>query len=258
MRVLMLGDTVGRPGRTALRNQLSSLRLHKELDLIIANGENSAGGAGITTKVMKELFELGVDVITSGNHVWKNKEIYSQLDTEPRLLRPANYPPGAPGHGVGIYSFNGTQVAVLNLLGRHNLEDVDCPFRKADEILSTLPPELKHILVDFHAETSSEKKAMGWYLDGRVSAVAGTHTHVQTNDAQILPKGTGYISDLGMCGVEASILGLDHQTILDRFISKRPVRFKLAEGPISINGAIFTLDDNSGKCLEWEILRSPA
>ena len=258
MRVLMLGDAVGRPGRTALRNQLGSLRLHKELDVIIANGENSAGGTGITTKVMKELFELGVDVITSGNHIWKNKEIYPQLDSEPRLLRPANYPPGAPGDGVGVYSFNGIKVAVLNLLGRHNLEDVDCPFRKADELLASLPPDVKLIFVDFHAETSSEKKALGWYLDGRVSAVAGTHTHVQTNDAQILPKGTGYISDLGMCGVETSILGLDHQTIIDRFVNKRPVRFKLAEGPISINGAIFTLDKQSGKCLDWEILRSPA
>ena len=258
MRVLMLGDAVGRPGRTALRNQLGSLRLHKELDVIIANGENSAGGTGITTKVMKELFELGVDVITSGNHIWKNKEIYPQLDSEPRLLRPANYPPGAPGGGIGVYSFNGIQVAVLNLLGRHNLEDVDCPFRKADELLASLPPDVKLIFVDFHAETSSEKKALGWYLDGRVSAVAGTHTHVQTNDAQILPKGTGYISDLGMCGVETSILGLDHQTIIDRFVNKRPVRFKLAEGPISINGAIFTLDKQSGKCLDWEILRSPA
>ena len=258
MRVLMLGDAVGRPGRTALRNQLASLRLHKELDLIIVNGENSAGGIGITIKVMKELFELGVDVITTGNHVWKNKEIYKQLELEPRLLRPANYPPGAPGTGIGVYQVKGLQLAVINLLGRHNLEDVDCPFRKADELLTALPPELNLILVDFHAETTSEKKAVGWYLDGRVSAVAGTHTHVQTNDAQILPKGTGYMSDLGMCGVEASVLGLDHQNIVERFIYKRPVRFKLAEGPIWLNGAIFNLNEHTGKCVEWEILRLPA
>ena len=257
MRFLMLGDAVGRPGRAVVRSELPAFSKEKSIDAVILNGENSAGGVGITVKVMNELFDMGIDVITSGNHVWKNREIYAYLDREPRLLRPANYPPSAPGTGLGVYEKNGCGYAVINLLGRHNLEEVDCPFRKADELLGQIPSEIKMILVDFHAETTSEKKAMGWYLDGRVSAVAGTHTHVQTNDAQILPAGCGYISDLGMCGVERSVLGLDPATIVRRFVTRLPGKFKLAEGPLWMCGAVFDIDEATGRCAGAEIVRLP-
>ena len=252
----MLGDAVGRPGRTVVRSELPALSKEKGIDVVILNGENSAGGVGITVKVMNELFAMGIDVITSGNHIWKNQETYAYLEREPRLLRPANYPPSAPGKGLGKKKKNGGY-AVINLLGRHNLEDVDCPFRKADELLGLIPAEIKIILVDFHAETTSEKKALGWYLDGRVSAVAGTHTHVQTNDAQILPGGCGYISDLGMCGVEQSVLGLDPGIIVKRFVTRLPGKFKLAEGPLWMCGAVFDIDEATGRCTGVEIVRLP-
>jgi len=257
MRFLMLGDAVGRPGRAVIRSELPALSAEKDIDVVILNGENSAGGTGITVKVMNELFDLNIDVISSGNHIWKNREIYAYLEREPRLLRPANYPPSAPGTGLGVYEKKGQKFAVINLLGRHNLEDVDCPFRKADELLQTLPGDLNIVLVDFHAETTSEKKALGWYLDGRVSAVAGTHTHVQTNDAQILPSGSGYISDLGMCGVEQSVLGLDPVNIVNRFVNRLPTKFKLAEGPLWMCGAIFDIDETGGNCRSVEIVRVP-
>ena len=251
----MLGDAVGRPGRNVIRTELPDLRREKEIDVVILNGENAAGGSGITVKVMNELFGLGIDVITSGNHIWKNREIYACLEREPRLLRPANYPPSAPGSGLGVYEAGGVKFAVINLLGRHNLEEVDCPFRKADELLASLAAEVKIILVDFHAETSSEKKALGWFLDGKVSAVAGTHTHVQTNDAQLMPQGTGYLTDLGMCGVEQSVLGLDPHIVVARFIHRLPGKFKLAEGPLWMCGAIFDIDMANGRCNSVELVR---
>lgn len=255
MRFLMLGDAVGRPGRTVIRNELPGLRREKDIDVVILNGENSAGGSGITVKVMNELFSLGVDVITSGNHIWKNREIYAYLEREPRLLRPANYPPAAPGVGLGVYEHSGVKFAVINLLGRHNLEEVDCPFRGAAALIEGLPQDVRIILVDFHAETSSEKKALGWFLDGKVSAVAGTHTHVQTNDDQILPQGTGYLTDLGMCGVEQSVLGLDPGIIVERYLNKMPGKFKLAEGPLWLCGAIFDIEQGSGRCKSVELVR---
>ncbi len=255
MRVLMLGDVVGRPGRLALKNRLPALRHELELDFVIANGENASGGIGINSKAMRELFEAGVDVVSSGNHIFKHKEIYSHLDSEPRILRPANYPPGLPGKGVGIYEVKGRKLAVINLLGRHNLENVDCPFRRAEELLSALPEDVSIIFVDFHAETSSEKKALPWFLDGKVSAVAGTHTHVQTNDSQILPQGTGTVTDLGMCGVEASILGLKPEVIVNRFLNQLPAKFVLAEGKGWLCGALFTINEHKGECLGVELLR---
>ncbi|MBQ4132750.1 MAG: TIGR00282 family metallophosphoesterase [Desulfovibrionaceae bacterium] len=255
MRFLMLGDAVGRPGRTIIRNRLTALRKEKEIDAVVLNGENSAGGSGITVKVMNELFDLGVDVITSGNHIWKNREIYAWLEREPRLLRPANYPPAAPGKGLGIYEHSGVRFAVLNLLGRHNLEEVDCPFRGAEALIEGLPSDVKIVLVDFHAETTSEKKALGWFLDGKASAVAGTHTHVQTYDNQILPQGTGYLTDLGMCGVEQSVLGLDPHVVVPRFVNKLPAKFRLAEGPLWMCGAIFDIDEADGRCRTVELVR---
>lgn len=256
MRILVFGDVVGKPGRLALRERLPSLRVAHAADVVVVNGENASGGIGLTVESMRELFACGVDILTSGNHIWKHREIYATLDREPRLLRPANYPDGSPGRGVCVHELSdGRRVAVLNLLGRTYMDALECPFRTADMLLASVPEDVTVRIVDFHAEATSEKKALGWHLDGRVSAVLGTHTHVQTADAMLLPGGTAYLTDLGMCGVEASVLGMDHKVIVDRFLTAMPQRFRPASGRGSLNGVFLEVDDATGQALRMKCLR---
>ena len=217
-----------------------------QIDLAIANGENAAGGFGITPAIAEELFALGLDVITSGNHVWDKRELYDYLNRQPRMLRPANYP-GGPGHGlVTVRARNGVECAVINLQGRTYMPSTDCPFRKADLLLSQLDPAVKVKFLDFHAEVTSEKMAMGWYLDGRVSAVVGTHTHVATADTRILPGGTAYQTDCGMTGPYRSVIGVDTDTILQRFLSGMPMRMEAAKHGAELHSVIVDVDEETG------------
>ncbi len=251
MRILFLGDIVGRPGRDAVLAGLFRLRRELGIDMVIANGENASGGLGITIKAASQLLAGGVDVLTSGNHVFKHREIQAYLETTDRLLRPANYPAGAPGAGLGIYRFEDRPpVAVMNLLGRTYMDDLDCPFRAADEILGRIPGDVAVRLLDFHAEATSEKKAMAYHLDGRITALCGTHTHVRTSDAQILPHGTAYITDLGMSGCVHSAIGMDPQAVIRRFVTGMPQRFVLAKGPVELQGALLDVDAGTGKAVQ--------
>lgn len=251
IRVLFIGDVVGRPGRRAVREMLDSLIDHHRIDLVAANGENIAGGFGITPESAEELFEAGVHVLTTGNHVWDKKEALGLLDKEDRILRPANYPPGVPGKGlVTIKTPAGSPVTIVNLSGRVFMDNMDCPFRKADDILKKLTPEHGCIVVDFHAEATSEKRAFALYLDGKVSAIVGTHTHIQTADDRILPGGTAYITDLGMTGnEEGSVIGIDFAAARYRFLNQMPVRFDLAKGVPVLNGALLEFDENTRKAV---------
>lgn len=252
MNILALGDVVGKPGRLALRERLPVLRRELRLDFVLANGENMAGGVGMTPDTLDEVFAAGVDVVTSGNHVWKHREVYSRLDSDRRVVRPANYPDTpspAPGRGhTELMLPDGRRVLILNLQGTTFMDPLPNPFAVALEQIrqwdTMQAPRIR--VVDFHAEATSEKKALGWALDGRVSAVLGTHTHVQTADAQILPQGTAFLSDLGMCGVEPSALGMDIDAVLTRFLSHRPVPFKPARGLACLNGALLDIDEESG------------
>ncbi|SIO14276.1 TIGR00282 family metallophosphoesterase [Halodesulfovibrio marinisediminis] len=256
MRILFFGDIVGKPGRLILRKRLASLREEKGADLIIANGENASGGIGLSGDTMRELFGAGIDILTSGNHIWKHKEMYNLLNNEPRIIRPANYPQGAPGSGLVIHKLaDGRKIAIMNLLGRTFMDDIDCPFKKVDELLASIPEDVCVRIIDFHAEATSEKKALSFYVDGKVSAVIGTHTHVQTADAMILEKGTGYITDAGMCGVEESCLGMDPKVIIDRFMTGLPQRFKIAKGSPHINGLFLNVDGETGLCTKIELIR---
>lgn len=244
MRILMIGDVIGKPGRRAVKSLVPSLRREHDIDLVIANGENTAGGFGITLETAYELLDNGVDVLTSGNHIWDQKEIIQHMDEGLPLIRPANYP-NAPGRGSLVHG----NVLVINLLGRVFMSPLDCPFKTADHILqesgdSGIPPV---VIVDFHAEATSEKQAMGWYLDGRVSAVVGTHTHVGTVDAKILPKGTAYISDVGMTGPVDSVIGSEASAVLDRFLTGMPQRLPVAGGPVLINSVLIEVDQDTGK-----------
>ncbi len=246
MRVLVIGDVIGKPGRRAVQTFVPQLRQEFNLDLVIANGENMAGGFGITPDTAQELLESEVDVITSGNHIWKQKEIIPYINEEWPLIRPANYPPGTPGRGyiqVG-------QVGVLNIMGRVFMAALDCPFRAAqlalDEMKKVTPPKV--IIVDFHAEATSEKQAMGWYLDGRVSAVVGTHTHVGTADTRILPKGTAFVTDVGMTGPYNSVIGSEVGPVLDQFITQMPFRFNVpSHGPVILNSVLVDIDESDGR-----------
>ena len=260
MRALMLGDIVGRPGREALKSRLREIRRRFGIDLVIANGENAAGGIGLTAPVLKELFAAGVDVVTSGNHIWRHADIYPVLESEERIIRPANMPAGAPGRGhTRIRLENGPEILVVNLIGRTFMEALDCPFAAAEAILAETPDAVRLRFVDFHAEASSEKRAMGFFLDGRVSALAGTHTHVQTADAHIFPGGMAYITDLGMCGNErASILGMDQKAVLARFTTGLPARFTPAPGTGAINGLLLDLDTATGKADSVSLFRDSA
>jgi metallophosphoesterase (TIGR00282 family) len=246
MLILAIGDIIGRPGRRAVSQLLPGLRQQYSLDLVIANGENAAGGIGLTLATARELFDCGVDVITSGNHIWAQKEIIPYLDGEMPILRPLNYPPGVPGKGHIIIS----QAAVVNLMGRTFIGNFDCPFRAMDKLLSELKQQV--IIVDFHAEATSEKVAMGRYLDGRVSAVLGTHTHVGTIDAQILPQGTAYVTDIGMTGPLDSVIGDDAEAVIQRFLTGMPHHLSVGKGKTALNAIMVKIDDKSGKGLSIE------
>ncbi|OGP77332.1 MAG: hypothetical protein A2Z13_03025 [Deltaproteobacteria bacterium RBG_16_64_85] len=249
MWVLFFGDIVGKPGRKAVREFLSRLSGHRDIDLVVANGENAAGGVGVTEPVVRELFESGVDVLTSGNHVWDKREGMSLLRGDGRVLRPANYPPGADGRGWGVFrGRSGAPYAVVSLIGRVFMGPYDCPFRWMDAALPEIRLLAAAVLVDFHAEATSEKRAMAFHLDGRVAAIAGTHTHVQTVDAQVLPGGTGYITDAGMCGASPSVIGMDPKGVLRRFLLQVPTRFEVAAGEPEAAGLFFDIDAERGFC----------
>jgi hypothetical protein len=244
MRVLFIGDIVGSPGRQIVQERLADIVSQRKIDLVIANGENSASGFGITPRLADEILHMGVDVITGGNHSWDRKEILEYMPHEPRLLRPGNFPDGAPGSGTFIGAAkNGVKYAVLNLQGRVFLTPIEDPFRHADAELAKLPDDVGFILVDMHAETTSEKVAMGWYLDGRVTAVVGTHTHVTTADEQVLPQGTAYITDVGMTGPHGGVIGMDREAIIKRFLDGLPARFEVASGDLQMNCVLIETDD---------------
>ncbi len=249
MRILMIGDVIGKPGRQAIRSLVPDLRREYSIDLVIANGENAAGGYGITLDTAYELLENGVDVLTSGNHIWDKKEIIPHMDEGLPLLRPANYP-DAPGRGYLIQD----GVMVMNLMGRVFMPALDCPFRTASALLQEAEKAgaPKIIVVDFHAEATSEKQGMGWYLDGRTSAVFGTHTHVGTVDAKILPKGTAYLTDVGMTGPVNSVIGSDPNPVLDRFLTGMPQRLPIASGPVMMNSVLIDVDPETGRALSIE------
>jgi hypothetical protein len=243
MNILFIGDIVGAPGRRAVEELLPRVVDRYLVDLVVANGENASGGIGITPQVAEQLLGQGIDLLTSGNHIWKHKEILPYLDDTDRLLRPANYPPDTPGRGYAIVETAiGEAVAVINLEGRVFMSPLECPFRTVEQVLAGLPGEVKVIVVDMHAEATSEKQAMGWFLDGRVSAVVGTHTHVQTADERVLPGGTAYISDAGMTGPVDSVIGMKKEIILERFLSQRPQPFKVATANIQLQGVVLKID----------------
>jgi metallophosphoesterase (TIGR00282 family) len=255
MRILFIGDIVGRPGRDLVRAGLAALVEYHQADLVIANGENAAAGFGITREIGDQLLDWGVDVITSGNHIWDKKEALDYIGTEPRLLRPANYPAGVPGNGSYLArTKNGVSVGVINVMGRVFMLNIDDPFTSVLREIEALKPRARVILVDFHAEATSEKIAMGWYLDGKVTAVVGTHTHVQTADERILPTGTAYISDVGMTGPHDSIIGVEIEPVLARFLNALPARFETATGNPRLNGVIIEADEQSGRATDIERL----
>lgn len=253
VKILFIGDIVGAPGRQAVARELHRLIDRYRIDLVIANGENAAGGFGITEEKAKELFSLGIDVLTSGNHVWDKKESFPYIRREDRLVRPANYPPETIGRGSTIVrTAGGISIGVLNLEGRVFMNSLDCPFRAAEREITQLQEKTSIIVVDFHAEATSEKVALGWHLDGRVSAVIGTHTHVQTADERILPGGTAYMTDAGMTGSFDSVIGVKKELAIERFLTQMPVRFEVAKKDIRLNGLVMELDETSGSALSVE------
>lgn len=250
MRILFIGDVFGQPGRRIVKEMLPALVGEYDPDLVLANGENAAGGFGITPPIVEELLDMGIAVLTSGNHIWDKKEIYAYLNehSDGRLLRPANYPHSAPGHGLYLgKTRSGFGYAVLNLQGRVFMSPIDCPFRTADEQLAKIPAEVKIRIVDMHAEATSEKVSMGWYLDGRVTAVVGTHTHIPTADETILPRGAAYITDLGMTGPYDSVIGIEKQSVIQKFLSQLPVRFEVAKGDVRLNAVLIEADPLTGR-----------
>lgn len=257
-RLLFIGDIVGKPGRAAINRELHRLVDQHRIDLVIANGENAAGGFGITPDTANELFRHGIHLLTSGNHIWDKKETARHLEEERRLLRPANYPPGSAGSGsVVLETSGGVKVGVLNLEGRVYMKNLDCPFRVADAELEQLKQQTPIILVDIHAEATSEKAALGWYLDGRISAIVGTHTHVQTADERILPGGTAYISDVGMTGSFDSVIGVDKNQAIQRFLTQQSVKFDLPRKNIRLNAVVITVETASGKAVQIERINIP-
>jgi metallophosphoesterase (TIGR00282 family) len=250
MNILFIGDIFSSVGRHIVADHLADIRETQRIDLAIANAENSAGGFGVTPTVAEELFGMGLDVLTSGNHIWDKKEIYDYFARRPALLRPANYTASAPGAGVIVVKArNGADCAVINLQGRTYMPATECPFRKADEILAGLA-HTKVRFVDFHAEVTSEKMAMGWYLDGRVSAIVGTHTHIPTADTRVLPGGSAYQTDVGMTGPYDSVIGVRKDIILERFLTAMPVRMEPAKGSVELHSVIVEVDEASGKAVQ--------
>ncbi len=248
MRLVFFGDVVGKPGRRGVARVLSTLGA---VDFVVANGENSAGGVGIDPGSARELLAAGVDVLTSGNHVWAKREIIEYMTDSNVVLRPANFAPTTPGWGYTVKtSRTGVPIAVVNLIGRVFMNTYDCPFRAADAVLENVGSRAKVIFVDMHAEATSEKVAMGWYLDGRVSAVVGSHTHVQTADERVLPKGTAYLTDAGMCGPRESTIGVKRDQVLRRFLTQMPGRFEVADGPTIVQGVCVDVDAETGRALQ--------
>ena len=248
MRILFLGDIVGKPGRQAVRSLLPRLIDREQLALVIANCENVAGGTGVDPKSAMDLFDAGVNVLTSGNHVWRQKEIIEFIDRDRRLLRPANFPPMVPGRGWTVCeTADGTRVAVVNLIGRVFMDSVDCPFRTAEALWPEVRARAPIVVVDMHGEATSEKVAMGWFLAGKASAVLGSHTHVQTADERVLPGGTAYVTDVGMCGPTESVIGVKKDLVIQRFITRMPVKFEVASGPVIVQGAFIDVDAQSGR-----------
>lgn len=251
MNVLFIGDIVGRPGQEYTKAILREHFRDKRLDLVIANGENSTNGRGLNHHAADYLYDAGVEIITLGNHAWDQRDLVEFIDDDERIVRPANYPEGTPGRGYTICRVGQQQVLIINVMGRTFLSQLDCPFRTVEGILQQ-HSNIKHVIVDMHAETTSEKLAMGWYFDGRVSAVLGTHTHVQTADERILPGGTGYISDVGMVGPRNGILGMDREAVIYRQRTHMPVRFEVADGPRQFSAVQLVVDNESGKVTEMK------
>jgi 2',3'-cyclic-nucleotide 2'-phosphodiesterase len=249
--VFAFGDIIGEPGRKALFSIFYKFKNKYEPDLVILNGENAAHGFGITSQIVKQLFDGGIDVITTGNHVWQKKEVFEFIDKYPALLRPANYPPKTPGHGTYVWERNGLKAAVINIMGRIYMDPIDCPFQKVESEIERLSAEgVKIILVDFHAEATSEKQIFGWNFDGRISAIWGTHTHIQTSDERILPKKTAYITDIGMCGSIDSVIGMKIEDSRRKVIQHLPVRFSPEEGgAMEVQGAIIDINKNTGEAI---------
>jgi len=255
VKILFVGDIVGSPGRKIVHERLADILAQRQVDLCIANGENSASGFGITARIAEDLFSWGVEVITGGNHIWDRKEILEFFPHEPRLLRPANFPGSLPGSGLYIGRAKmGVEYAVLNLQGRTYMTPLDDPFRAALTELAKIPPNVKVIFVDMHAEATSEKQAMGWYLDGKVSVVVGTHTHVATADERVLPHGTAYITDVGMTGPHDSVIGMQKEGVLQRFLDALPARFVVAENDIQMNTVLIDVDESTGRARSIERL----
>jgi metallophosphoesterase (TIGR00282 family) len=258
MRILFVGDVVGSPGRKIIHDRLADAIMQSHVDLCIVNGENSASGFGITPRLVEELIAAGAEVLTGGNHIWDRKEILDYFPHEPRLIRPANFPEGAPGSGIYVgKAKNGVDYAVMDLQGRTFMQALDCPFRAAERELARIPANVKVIVVDIHAEATSEKQAMGWFLDGRVSAVVGTHTHVATADERVLPGGTAYITDVGMTGPHDSVIGMDKVGIIQRFLDGMPARFTVPEGDVRMNAVLIDVDESTGhaRSIERFVLR---
>jgi len=255
---MILGDVMGRPARRAVRDLVPALIEKEEIDLAIANAENAAGGMGVDIKSANELLSAGVQVLTSGNHIWKKKEIYPFLDDHASLIRPANFPAGAPGKGWCLWQRNGLRALIINLQGRVFMPNhVDDPFRCVDEILKQQGVNSRVVIVDMHAEATSEKYAMGWYLNGRASIVYGTHTHVQTADERILPAGTAYITDVGMCGPLDSVIGMEKETVIRGFITQLPRQFEVAQDNVVLQGIVVDVDETNGQAREIRRLRVP-
>jgi len=255
MKLLFIGDIVGKPGRRAVRGLLPGIIHQHDIDLVVANVENAAGGFGVTRTVIEEIHASQVDVFTTGNHIWDKKEVMEFIDEYDTLLRPANYPEGTPGKGTVLLSTrNGCRVAVINLSGRVFMKPVDCPFRVAEVEIDALKDKTNMIIVDMHAEATSEKQALGWFLDGEVSAVIGTHTHVQTADEKILPKGTAYITDVGMTGPFDSVIGIEKEIVVERFLTYRPNKFDVARGDVWLQGVVVDIDPKTGKARAIERL----
>src|SRR6266581_9627599 len=257
MNILMVGDVYGEPVRQAITKLVPRLRQEHAIDFCVVNVENAAGGFGVTAPIARQILEAGADVMTSGNHIWDKREIIEYITKENLLLRPANFPAGTPGVGYVTVKTGPHKLAVLNLMGRVFMLPIDCPFRKADEILPELRKDTPVIIVDMHAEATSESQAMGWHLDGRVSAVVGTHRHVQTADERLLPKGTAYITDLGLTGPTDSVIGVDPAIALQRFLTQMPNRFEPAKGPVALHGAVIRIDPETGRGLSIERVRVP-
>ena len=248
MKILLIGDVIGRPGRVIMEREVMQLREEHAIDLVIANCENVAGGLGVTASTAEDLFRAGVDVLTSGNHVWQKREANELLNLNHRIIRPANYPEGAPGTGSTVVeTASGEKVGVLNLMGRVFMQPLDCPFRTAERELTRLKMATPVVIVDMHAEATSEKVALGWFLDGKVSCVFGTHTHIPTADERILPQGTAFITDVGMTGPYDSVIGRQVDQILERFLSNRPIRSEVADGNVQLRGLLIEVDPKTGK-----------